>query len=40
MYKRQAEAGLPAKANLGLVRAVQTVEWGKAPAGVDRVRDI
>jgi 2-dehydropantoate 2-reductase len=37
---RAAEAGLPAKANLGLVRAVQTVERGQAPASVDRVRDI
>lgn len=38
--QRAAEAGFTAKANLGLVEAVQTVERGRAPAGLDRVREI
>ena len=38
---RRAEAlGLAAPANAGLVAAVTAVERGKAPPGLDRVRDL
>ncbi len=38
--RRGAAVGLPTPANAGLVEAVQSVERGEAPAGVERLRDL
>ena len=40
VVQRANELGMEAPANAGLIKAVQTVERGEAPAGIERVQDI
>lgn len=40
VVQRATELGLEAPANAGLITAVQSVERGDAPAGIERVQDI